>query len=253
LLKYLFLCLCLSYSFYSHESIANCRVDKVDEWSSIKKVIDGDTIIVSDGRKVRVIGINTPEIGRDGLASEPFAMQALLELKSLLSHEQEIGLIYGKQKKDKYKRILAHISLPDGRNVASVLLKRGLAVSIVVPPNDRYLPCYRKVEQQARGEQRGLWQLPENQIITAGELSSRAKGYRFVSGTIRQYETSKKSIYLKLNKKLAIRISKKDLKYFKRIDLKKMKGSKVTVRGWVSTYKGRQSIHISHADNITKS
>jgi endonuclease YncB( thermonuclease family) len=250
LLKYLFLCLSFSFSFYSHKSLANCQISKVDEWTGIKKIIDGDTIVISDGRKVRFIGINTPEMGRNGEASEPFAMQALLELKLLLNHETKIGLTYGKQKKDKYKRLLAHPSLPDGRSVASVLLKQGLAVSIVVPPNDHYLSCYRKFEQQPRSKQRGLWQLPENQIIAAGKLSSKAKGYRFVSGTIKQYKTSKKSIYLQLNKKLAIRISKQDLKYFKRIDLKKLKGSKVIVRGWVSTYKGRQSIHVSHADNI---
>lgn len=248
MLKYLFLC--LHFSFYSGISLANCPISKVDEWAAIKKIIDGDTVIISGGRKVRFIGINTPELGYDGQASEPFAIQALLELKSLLSHEVEIGLAYGKQKKDKYKRLLAHISLPDGRNVASVLLKQGLAVSIVVPPNEAYLSCYRDVEQQARDDLLGLWQLPENQLIPAGKLSPKAKGYRFVSGRIGQYKTSKKSIYLQLNKKLSIRISKRDLKYFKQIELKKLQGSKVLVRGWVSTYKGRQSIHIRHADNI---
>ncbi len=247
-LKYLFLC--FGVTLYSPLGLAQCPLQKINEWAKIKKIIDGDTVKISDGRKVRLIGINTPEIGRDGEASEAFAIQAVQALQSLINSGDKIGLTFGQQKKDKYKRLLAHLSLPDGRNIASVLLDQGLAVSIAVPPNDGYLSCYREIEQQARSEQRGLWQLPENQIISADNLFSSAKGYRFVSGTVKQYKNSKKSIYLKLTKNLSIRISKRNLKYFKSLDLKKLKDSKVIVRGWVSTYKGRQSIYVTHAENI---
>ena len=249
-LKYLFLCLCFLVSLYSQSSAAFCQLKEINERTRVKKVIDGDTIIINDGRKVRLIGINTPEIGRDGEASEPFAVQALQKLNNLLGTDTEIGLSYDRQKKDKYKRLLAHIAFPDGRNAASELLNLGLAVSIVVPPNDSYLECYRKVEQQARSKQRGLWMLPENSIIAAEKLSSRAQGYRFVRGTIKRYKTSKKSIYLELGKTLSIRISKRDLKQFKGLNLKSLKDSRVEVRGWINTYQGRQSIHLRHTDNI---
>ena len=220
------------------------QLSKVKEWPIVSKVVDGDTIHLKDGRKVRFIGINTPEIGYKGKRSQPFAQKAKKVLQQLLKENSKLGLYYDLEKKDRYKRILAFAILQNGKDIAQILLQQGLAHSIVIPPNIQQLDCYRQLEKNARELQSGIWQLADKQLKTAQGLAPKTKGYRFVSGQIKKYSESKKSIYLKSTEQLSIRIAKKDILYFSSIHLKSLAGRKVLVRGWVNTYKGRQSIHI---------
>ena len=253
---YYFYCFVLINTFFiSSVSATDCLTNKqqlqhVKEWAMVAKVIDGDTVHLKDGRKIRFLGINTPEIGRRGEASQPFAKKAYITLKKLLETNKKIGLSYDKVHRDHYKRVLAYISFPDGRSAQQILLAKGLAYSIVVPPNDVRIACYRDIEQQARESSQGIWKMPERQWISAELLSAKAKGQRFITGTISAYSESRKSIYLKLTNKLSIRISKKDKPYFSNINFKQLIGKPVKVRGWVSTYKRRQSIAIRTAHDL---
>lgn len=229
---------------------AKQQLADVDEWAVAAKIIDGDTIHLNDGRKIRIIGVNTPELGRRGEASRPFARKAYHALVNLLKNNKKIGLTYDKDKKDPYKRLLAYITLTDGQSVERILLAKGLAHSIVVPPNDSRINCYRSIEKTARDANLGLWKLSENQWLKASRLSPKSKGLRFISGTVLSYSESKKSIYLKLSSKLSIRIAKKDRKYFSNISLKGLTGKQLRVRGWVSSYNGRQSIHVRTSHDL---
>ncbi|MCK5665319.1 MAG: thermonuclease family protein, partial [Thiotrichaceae bacterium] len=220
------------------------QLARVTDWAIVATVVDGDTIYLKDGRKIRVIGINTPEIGRRGKPSEPFARQAYKTLSQLLKRNKRIGLAYDQDKKDRYKGTLAYVNLEDGRSVAQILLAKGLAHSIVVPPNDARINCYRAIEQGAQNSRTGIWQLPNNQWRDAYDLPAKSKGLRFVRGVISHYSESRKSIYLKLTPELSIRIAKKDKRYFPGLNFKTLSGKSVNVRGWVSSYKGRQSIHV---------
>ena len=220
------------------------QLNKVKEWPRVSRVVDGDTIHLKDGRKIRFIGINTPEIGYKGKLSEPFAQKAKKALQQVLKENQKVGLYYDRERKDRYKRILAFAILENGENIAQILLQQGLAHSIVIPPNDQQALCYRQIEQHARELKSGIWQLASNQLRTAHNFNPEAKGYYFISAHILAYRESRKSIYLKLTDKLSIRIAKKDSLYFSSINLKSLPGKKVFVRGWVNTYKGRQSIHV---------
>ncbi|WP_198262768.1 thermonuclease family protein [sulfur-oxidizing endosymbiont of Gigantopelta aegis] len=229
---------------------AQQQLAQVDDWAKVSRIVDGDTVHLTDGRKIRFIGINTPEIGRRGARSQPYARKAREALVELLGRDKKIGLTYDKDKKDHYKRVLAYINLPDGRSIEQLLLAKGLAHSIVVPPNDARIQCYRRVEREARDAQKGIWRLQENQWQNASQLSKKSKGQRFVKGRITAYSESRKSIYLQLSKKLAIRIAKKDRQYFPGLKLKNLVGKYVRVRGWVSTYKGRQSIAVRTAHDL---
>jgi len=220
------------------------HLNKIIEWGKVDRVVDGDTIHLDDKRKVRLIGINTPEIGYQGKPSKAFAQQARKALLKLLKGTKSIGLYYDKDKRDRYQRLLAYVILADGRSVQESLLAQGLAHSIVVPPNDQQIHCFRKIEDYARKSGAGLWQLTENQLWSARDLPKKAKGYHLVSGYISKYSESRKSIYLKLTEQLSIRIAKKDKPFFSNLNLKYLSGKKVTVRGWVNTYQRRQSIHV---------
>ncbi len=223
------------------------QLSNVNDWGHIASIIDGDTVHLKDGRKVRFIGINTPELGHHGEASQAYGRQAYEALIQLLKGQNKIGLTYDKDKKDRYQRTLAYINLPDGRSVEQILLSKGLAHSIIVPPNDRRIKCYRNIESQARKANLGLWRLSENKWIKAAHLAKKSRGLRYVSGTVLAYSEGKKNIYLKLSSKLSIRIAKKDKKYFLNLRLKELIGKTLKVRGWVNTYRGRQSIHVRTA------
>ena len=226
------------------------RLDTMSNWGIVSRIVDGDTLHLKDGRKIRLLGINTPERAYHGKASQPFSKKATQLVKHLLRHNKRVGLSYDQQKKDRYKRILAYVNLEDGRSIEQILLAKGFAQSLVIPPNDARVGCYRRIENKARLENLGIWQLPKNQWIDAKLLSKKAKGLYFIRGTILDYSESRNSIYLKLSHQLSIRIAKKDKIYFPDINFNTILGQLVSVRGWVNTYKGHQSISIRTAYDL---
>ena len=74
---------------------------------AVRQVVDGDTLRLTDGRSVRMIGINAPEMGRKGRASEPYAEAAKRRLQALVkASDGRVGLVPGVESKDKYGRCL---------------------------------------------------------------------------------------------------------------------------------------------------
>ena len=67
---------------------ASCEYSGAFEDVVIRSVTDGDTLVLNDGRKVRLLGINAPELGFGGEASEPYAIAAKDYVKSLWQAEQ---------------------------------------------------------------------------------------------------------------------------------------------------------------------
>ena len=227
---------------------ARQQLQQVKHWVPLKSIVDGDTLHLKDGRKVRLIGINTPELGHRGEASDPFGLQAWQAVQKLLATNKKVGLYYDRERKDHYKRTLAYVVLADGTSIEENLLRQGLALSIVVLPNDRNLACYRALEKQARRAGKGLWQLPEMQWFQAARLSAKAEGYRFVSGRVLAYNESRKYLYLKLSNNLSVQIARKDQKKFR--PLKSLVGKQIRVRGWIHRYKGKQNLRLRVRDNL---
>ncbi len=235
---------------------AQQQLKRVKHWARVKTIVDGDTLHLrthSDtGSKIRLIGINTPELGHRGEASEPYGLQAWQAVRQILADHKKVGLYYDRERTDRYKRTLAYIVLADGQSIEQQLLRQGLAISIVVPPNDSNLSCYRALEAQARRAKKGLWQLPEMQWYRADKLSAKAQGYRFVSGRVLAYNESRKYIYLKLSARVSVQIARKDRARFRAQfkSLKSLVGKKIRVRGWISRYKGKQNLQLRVSENL---
>lgn len=100
-----------------------------EERSVCTKVVDGDTIYLSNGRKIRMVGVNTPEKGVRGYsASKNFVQKLCLN--------KEVGInIDDKKYYDKYGRTLA-VVIVDGKNLNEMLLKEGLAEVMFIPPSE---------------------------------------------------------------------------------------------------------------------
>ena len=100
-----------------------------EEKSVCTKVVDGDTIYLSNGEKVRLVGVNTPEKGVSGyLASKRFVEKLCLN--------KEVGINVDDRKyRDKYGRTLA-VVIVDGKNLNEMLLKEHLAEVMYIPPSE---------------------------------------------------------------------------------------------------------------------
>lgn len=109
-------------------SDTNCRVE---ERAVCTQVVDGDTIYLDNGEKVRLVGVNTPERGVEGyITSKNFVQKLCLN--------KEVGLdIDDSKHNDKYGRTLA-VVIVDGKNLNEMLLKEGLAEIMYMPPSEFY-------------------------------------------------------------------------------------------------------------------
>jgi endonuclease YncB( thermonuclease family) len=133
---------------------ANVRVTRSDP-VLVRSVIDGDTIDVSAFGRVRLLGIDAPEIGRGFDTSAPFGREARARLTALIQHrfvrlEQEGATL------DVYSRRLAYVMTEDGQCVNVVLVREGLARVSARTPLLR-LPELQRAEAEAQASRRGMW------------------------------------------------------------------------------------------------
>ena len=116
---------------------------------TVAKVVDGDTIELTDGRRVRYIGINTPE--RD----QPYYEEATEANRQLVGNK-EVGLEFDVETFDQYGRSLAYVWV-GGTMVNWEIVNQGYANAFTVPPNVKYEEQFRQAEREAREAERGLW------------------------------------------------------------------------------------------------
>jgi micrococcal nuclease len=151
------------------------NISAASEWVSVKWVDDGDTILLSDGRRVRYIGINAPEVAhaKYGHQAEPFGNKAS-EANKALVYGKKVRLEFDREIKDHYGRLLAYVYLGDGRCVNLEMVKAGWAYALYKKPNDRYVNLLLKAQRRAMKAGAGIWDQwrePGEEII--GNRNSR--------------------------------------------------------------------------------
>ena len=124
----------------------------------VTRVVDGDTVEVRlDGQEedVRYIGVDTPETVKPGTPVQCFGPQAS-HFNHALVERQRVRLVFGVERRDVYGRLLAYVYL-GGRFVNAELVRRGLARTLTIPPNDRFASRLKRLELAAARAGRGLW------------------------------------------------------------------------------------------------
>jgi len=204
-------------------------------------VHDGDTVHLEDGRKVRLIGINTPELERDDTPAQAFATEARDALiAAIAAHDNRVGLVYGFERHDRYKRTLAHLFTPDGINLQAKLLLQGMATAIAHPPNLAYSRCYAGQEKTARCNGAGIWSNPEQAVLRAEDLDAKSKGYHLVTGKVEHISQTSKGVWIFMSE-LMLGIPRKNLADFDQAELLSLHGKQLTVRGWIQPESRKQS------------
>ncbi len=122
----------------------------------VTRVVDGDTIELEDGRKVRYIGINTPETVDPRRKVECFGKEASSFNKSLVEGKK-VRLEKDVSETDRYGRLLRFAYLEDGTFVNEVLVREGYAYAAAYVPDITRKAFFAETEKDARENERGLW------------------------------------------------------------------------------------------------
>lgn len=209
----------------------------------VDKVYDGDTILLEGGKPIRLLGVNTPEIQSRVRSEEPGGVAAKEWLQALL-RDGKVYLEFDEEKKDKYKRQLAYVFLPNGKQINAALLENGLGMLNIVPPNLRYSEKLAQAQQHAEKKQLGVWAMPEYQSRPIAQIAGHTRGWQRFTGTPLRVKTGKKHTRLIFSDKIDARIANSQLKLFPEIST--YLGKPLEIRGWVSRSKDRYTILVQH-------
>lgn len=227
----------------------------------VARVTDGDTVAFESGEKVRLLGINTPELGnpksRYTAVDEPLAQQAKQVLEQLLAaSDYTVYYRTGAQPRDRYKRLLADLYTGDGKSVAAELLERGLAWQVTFIPNDHLAECLADAEQTARSGRIGLWAgglyppLAVDQISEGGfaRLVGRVTEVRVKSDSDGQVSSA---ATLTIDGTLAVKLAKTVAQRYTAEQLQALQGRRIELRGWVSSRSGDWQLKLTSPYNLT--
>ena len=128
------------------------------EKALVVSVIDGDTIELQGGRRVRYLGIDTPEPG------EYYADEATARNIELVEGKI-VELQSGKRDEDEYGRLLRYVYV-DGIFVNAELVAQGYATAYIFDADERYSQVLVQLEQYAKLRGRGLWGVGEGNNAT---------------------------------------------------------------------------------------
>jgi micrococcal nuclease len=117
----------------------------------VLRVADGDTFSCKDGRKVRLIGIDSPE-----RKQPPFGASAHQGLLRMVRPGSEVRLEHDVVLNDRYGRVLAY-AWTGTTLVNEAMVRDGWAVLYTVPPNVKYAERFRRAQNEARTRRAGLW------------------------------------------------------------------------------------------------
>ena len=230
-----------------------CAPRSIDAWAEVVYVYDGDTVKLKNGRKIRLIGINAPEIAHgERQREEPGGQQARQALIRLLETHSRVALQYGKERYDRYGRTLAHLFL-DGRiNLQQRLLEQGLAAAVAFPPNLTLQPCYQGAAERARQRGLGVWRQARYRGLPVDELPEDAAGFYAIKGRVESITETPYSIKLRLAPRAIVEIPRQSLPYFQEngIEPTQLKARELLARGWLTRKKGRWLMRVHYPSAI---
>ncbi len=224
------------------DALAECGAAS-GEIFQVVRVSDGDTLKLADGRSVRVLGINAPEITHGQKAGQPFGRESRAAAQAFIDASKgKIRLGFERETHDHYGRLLAHVYDSRGRSLASAQLRAGMALQVAVPPNTAQMHCLSGLELAARNKSLGLWRDNYWRPLPAQSLRGDETGFRFVRGRIAKVDVNS-AVWMEFEGKLVARVAKKDWPLFgyQKSDWLAFKGKSVELRGWITLQKSKRS------------
>ncbi|MEW5249476.1 thermonuclease family protein [Microbulbifer discodermiae] len=207
----------------------DCVFAPADELVALREVRDGDTLILQDGRRVRLIGVNTPELARADAPAQPLAQEAKRFSERFLGNGG-LELVFDQERYDRYGRLLAHVYNHRGESLESALLSAGLAFHIAIAPNLTLAECLSQREQRARQRALGVWAPGAWPPLHAAEVGPGDGGFVLLLGRVQKAEYNR-FLWLHLDGPVTLRLSNSG--EYGQLTPSDWQGAKIEVRGWL--------------------
>lgn len=230
------------------------------ETAIVRSVVDGDTVVlespINGATEVRLVGLQAPKLplGRRGFQKWPLADRAKEALEKLVL-DRKVTLHYGGRRMDRHGRILAHLKRDDGLWVQDEMLRQGLARVYSFADNRTQVDALLATERNARANHQGIWENSFYRIRTFVEAERYINSFQIVEGPVHNVAIVRGRAYLNFGANwrtdFTISIAPKSVRLFRRegLDLEKMNGAMVRVRGWLKSFNGPM-IEVSHPEQI---
>lgn len=224
----------------------------------VVEVVDGDTVRLASGDQIRLVGIQAPKLplGRPNFEKWPLADDAKRALSNLVLGKT-VDLAYGGRRVDRYRRLLAHLYLKDGRWVQGEMLSKGMARVYTFDDNRALASKMYAREAAARKARLGIWANPYYAIRTDITVARDVGSFQVVQGTVYRAVRTRRLIYLNFERNwrrdFTIEIDKRAARVFKAagIDPLALEGKQIRVRGWVKQRNG-PAIRVTHPEQIER-
>ena len=152
--------------------------------SVVARVIDGDTVQLASGEKVRLIGVDTPETKHPQKPVERFGREAN-DFTARLVEGKPVRLEYDQERQDKYGRTLAYVFLEDGTFVNAEIVRQGYGHAYTRFPF-RHLEEFRRLEREAREGGKGLWAASDAPTPARAVATEPCPANRPIKGNVRR-------------------------------------------------------------------
>ena len=158
--------------------IATAGCGRGDFWVMVDDAIDGDTIRLSDGRLVRYLGIDAPEINHKTGRADPLGHRSL-DVNRKQVQGQKLRLEMGERKKDRYGRLLAYVFDRHGRMINRMLIQQGLAIYYPFNPKDSETISEKLLSVQRKAMQQGVGIWADRKALMSGPFKGNRRSLRF--------------------------------------------------------------------------
>ncbi|TLS69202.1 thermonuclease family protein [Mariprofundus erugo] len=174
--------------FGSSAQAGTLSVIRSDRWVTVARVFDGDTFTTTSGERVRLLGINTPEIAHGQQPAQPMGHEARQRLNTMIQG-QTVRLAFDRDKFDDYGRTLAQVYLRNGLWVNADLVQKGFAHVYTFAPNFRWSRELIVAEQHARKAGTGIWRTNRFRVLPAEQAGADQIGqFRVIRGQVSHIE-----------------------------------------------------------------
>lgn len=229
----------------------------------VSQVMDGDTVLLDDGRLVRLVGLNAPERpgatkGRHDPRLQVFGSESQAHLKILVKGRTVI-LRHGGARHDRYGRVLAQLYRVEDSGaetwVQGAMLAAGMARVYTFADNRALAADMYAREDAARRDGRGLWALDAYAVRGPNDVAAHQGTFQVVAGRVVDAAKVKGTVYLNFGADwrtdFTVRLNKAALKVFKKtgVDPLAFQGHRVEARGWIADRNGPM-ITATHPEQI---
>jgi endonuclease YncB( thermonuclease family) len=223
----------------------------------VREAVDGDTVLLADGREVRLVGLQAPKLalGRKNFKDWPLAEDSKRAVAALVVG-QRVTLRHGGANRDRHGRVLAHLYRADGLWVQGEMLRQGQARVYTFPDNRARAAEMYALEAEARTARRGIWAHPFYAVRAPEGLKGDLDTFQIVAGTVVDAVKVKNAVFLNFGPDwrtdFTVRLDGAALKLFRAagVDPLTFKGERVEVRGWLR-FKDGPMIDASHPEQFT--